>query len=402
MAMMRVFICSAFFLMAACCCRAQFPPTIHCPAGRVHRDTRHALNDAGSGFAGEEYCVLLLPGSLEARDGPYRSWLYTNIEGAEGGYQLGREFGEWKECNRFDHCKQKDYPEFDPDEKLRSGVKPEIPITYRNGKYFFDFASCRRTAIAHIQGSVTDMNVGSQQGGCSYHYATKDDVVYRDDLEALQMGPQKQGFLCTIPFQTGVRPFDSPDLMKELPKEGLPQYCKKDALPPYPPSVVDVKPTWREGTAVVFIASYDTGDNGAGISQARLHFQQSAASRSDRCVVRYDPVSKSLYLNSDHSGKYLGPIAAGGSNSLYNKECLLAGCSNAQLSGTTLTVNFAIRFNPDRFSGSHRMFIELLDTEKHVVPAGDFGQWTVPVEEGQSPDTPWPSDRSCPASSSSP
>lgn len=398
MATMRSFICSAFLSVAACSCPAQFPQTIHCSADRVHRDTRHALNDAGNGFAGEEYCVLVVPGSLEVRDGPYLSWQYTNIEGAAGSYKLGREIGEWKECNQFDHCDQKDYPELDPDEKQRSGIKPEIPITYSNGKYVFDFSSCRRTAITHTEGYVTDIIVNSRQEGCTYHYMTKGDVVYQDDLQARQFGPQKQGYYCQIPFQLGSRAFDSLDLMSEFPKQGLPQYCKKDALPPEPPYFVDVTPTGGKGAAAIFIATYDTGDNGVGISQARLHFQQSAASRSDRCVLRYDPGNKSLYLNSDEPGKYLGPIAIGGSDSLYNNECLLAGCSSAQVSGTTLTVKFALRFNPDHFSGTHRMFMEIVDTQKHAAPAGDSGQWTVPTEI-ESPDKPWPSDRTCPTSS---
>jgi hypothetical protein len=401
MATIRFLLCSAFLSVAACCCPAQFPQTIHCTAERAHRDTRHALNDAGNGFAGEEYCVLVLPGSLEVRDGPYLSWQYTNIEGAAGSYKLGREIGEWKECNQFDHCEQKDYPELDPDEKQRSGIKPEIPITYSNGKYVFDFSSCRRTVIEHTEGYVTDLNIGSQQDGCSYHYNTKDDVIYQDDLQA-QSGKLKQGFFCTVPFQLGKRAFDTLDLISELPKLGLSQYCTKDSLPPEPPYFVDVNPTGKTGGANVFVATYDTGNNGVGIAQARLHFQKSAASRSDRCVVRYDPGSKSLYLNSDEPGKYLGPIATGGNESLSNKECLLAGCSNAQLSGTTLTVKFAIRFNPDKFSGTHRMYMELVDTQKHATPAGDYGEWTVPVEEAQSPDTQWPSDRSCPVTSPGP
>lgn len=343
--------------------------------------------------------MLDLPGSLEVRDGPSRFWFNPDFEGGAGSYKLGRQVGRWKECNRFHLCEQKDYPEFDPDEKKRSAVKAETPIFYRNGKYVFDFASCRRTVITHTEGQVTGMDIGSQQDGCSYGYATKDDVVYQDDAEALQMGPQKQGFRCTIPFQLGTQSFDSLDLMSELPKHGLPQYCNKDSLPLYPPSVGEVEPNGREGTAVVFTASYDIGDNGVGISQARLHFQQSAASREDRCVVRYDPRTKSFYLNSDVRGKYLGPIAAGSNESLFNRECLLAGCSDARVSGTTLTIRFAIRFNPIDFSGTHRMYMELVDTQKNASPAGDSGQWRVPADGRESPDRPWPSDRSCPTPS---
>lgn len=349
---------------------------------------------------GEEYCKLLLPGSLEVNDGPYRFWFNPDFEGAAGNYTLGREIGRWKECDRFSHCQEKNYPELDTDEAQRPGIRPEIPITYRNGKYIFDFASCRRTVMTHTGRDVAGINIGSQREGCSYSYVTTANVVYHDDLQALQFGDQKQGFDCTIPFNVGTRAFDSLDLMAELPKNGLPQYCKSNALPSAPPYPVDLKPTQGKGAAVVFTARYDTGDTGVGILQARLHFQQNAASRSDRCVVRYDPRNKSLYLNSDEPGKFLGPISAGGPDSLSNRECLVAGCSNAQISGTTLTIRFAIRFNPESFSGDHRVFMELVDTEKHATPAGDYGVWSVPPGGTVTPGPPWPSDRSCPASPS--
>ena len=398
MVTLRFLLCSAF-LSFAVCCFAQSTQAIECQAGRTHRDTRQEVSGSYQGAGGEEYCVLSLPGALEVRDGPYRSWFNPEFEGAAGTYRLGREFGQWKECNRFERCEQKDYPELDADEKQRTGVKPEIPVTYIKGKYVFDFASCRRTEIAHTEGNVTSIIIGSQHDGCSYNYATKDDVVYQDDLQALQMGKQKQVFVCKIPFQVGKRTFDSLDLMKELPKDGLPQFCRKETPPPYPPYFDDVTPTGKAGFADVFVATYDIGDNGAGIAQARLHFQRNATSRSERCVVRYDPGSGGLYLNSDEPGKYLGPIAAGGKDSLSNKECFLAGCSSVQLSGTTLTVKFAIRFNPVQFPGTHKMYMELVDSQEHATPAGDLGEWTVPAEQTSATDKPWPSDRSCPTAS---
>jgi hypothetical protein len=363
---------------------------------------REQMKDIRHGLAGEEHCVLVLPGLLEVRDGPFRFWFNPDFEGAVGKYKLGRKYGKWKECNRFGGCEQKDYPELDPDEMQRPGVKPEIPITYVNGKYVFDFTSCRRTQIAHTDGNITWVNIGSQQEGCAYDYQTKDDVVYQDDLQALQSGKQKQGFHCSVPFQLGRRAFDSLDLMRELPTQGLPQYCKKDTLLPEPPYFVDVNPTGGNKMADVFVATYDTGNNGVGISQARLHFQESAASRSDRCVVRYDPANKGFYLNSDERGKYLGPIAAGGRDSLWNKECLLSGCSDAHLSGTTLTIKFAVRFNPAQFAGTHKMYLELVDTQKNATPAGDYGSWTVPDEETELISSPWPSDRSCPVAPTAP
>lgn len=38
-------------------------------------------------------------------------------------------------------------------------------------------------------------------------------------------------YLCEIPYSVGVREFDSLDLRKELPKLGLPQFCRQDELP---------------------------------------------------------------------------------------------------------------------------------------------------------------------------
>jgi hypothetical protein len=139
--------------------------------------------------------------------------------------------------------------------------------------------------------------------------------------------------------------------------------------------------------------SFRWENNGVGISQARLHFQERAESRTDRCVVRYDPRSKSFYLLSDQPGKYLGPIAAGGNASLWNNRCFLAGCSTAEVTGDTLKVHFAVRFNPASFAGSHNMFLEMVDTDRHASPAPVYGRWSVPA----APASAWPSDQSCPA-----
>jgi len=239
-----------------------------------------------------------------------------------------------------------------------------------------------------------ELNISTNEKGCVFSYATEEEVEHG-------MGSRDLGHHCIVPFQTGKRVFDSLDLMMELPKVGLPQYCKHDVLITGPIGS-DVEPSNDSGSAQIFTATYDTGNNGVGIAQARLHFQQNAISRSDRCVVRYDPASKGFYLLSDQPGKFLGPISAGGNASLSNNECLLSSCSDAELIGTTLTVHFAIRFNPVRFSGSHHAYIELVDTDKHATPAGDVGYWTVPAEDGGSTGVAWPSDQSCPGTARAP
>jgi hypothetical protein len=81
--------------------------------------------------------------------------------------------------------------------------------------------------IKHTDGNVTDINIGSRQEGCDYFHSMKDDVLYQDDLQALQFGKQKQRLPCTVPFQLGKRAYDSLDLISELPKQGLQQFCRK-------------------------------------------------------------------------------------------------------------------------------------------------------------------------------
>jgi hypothetical protein len=353
---------------------AQGPKPIACPGDWIYRDNR---TDGGGG---QVFCEHVLPGSLRVKDGPFRFWFNRNFEGASGNYNEGREIGKWKECDRFGRCEQKDYPAIYPEEKQRVGFKPEIPLAFLNGKYVFDFASCRSTWLTYTAAGKPDLelNIRAQPSGCFIAFIRGGNTDYT----------------CKIPFQVGSRAFDSLELINELPQAGLPQYCATRVFKTGPyMSFLD--PDHGEGTAQVFTAEFSLGNNGAGIAQARLHFQDRAESRSNRCVVRYDPGTKSLFLSSDQPGKYLGPVAAGGSASLWNGRCFLAGCSTAELTKDSLKVHFAIRFNPAQFAGPHNMFLEMVDTEKHASPAPAYGNWTVPTESGAT-ESGWPPDRSCP------
>jgi hypothetical protein len=360
-------------------CLAQSPKAVDCPGDRVYRDNRN-------GVGGQVFCEHLLPGSLTVKDGPFRFWFNPGFEGSSGNYNEGREVGKWKECDRFGRCEQKDYPAIYPEEKQRPGFKPEIPVAYVDAKYVFDFASCRSTWVTHTDGQKPDLdlNIGAQPGGCFIAHIPADATGREGNTD----------YTCTIPFQVGKRAFGSLDLLTEFPKAGLPQYCAKQVFKTGP-YMSSVDPNRGEGTAQVFTAEYSLGNNSVGIAQARLHFQERAESRSDRCVVRYDPGSKSLFLLSDQPEKYLGPIAAGGKASVWNSRCFLAGCSTAEVTNDVLKVHFAVRFNPDRFAGEHNIFLEMVDTNRQASPAPVYGRWTVPAESGPAASE-WPSDRSCP------
>lgn len=193
-------------------CFAEWTKTIECPAGRVYRDERK--------YAGrEEFCELLLPGSLVVKDGPYRSWFSEGHPGREGNYKEGRQVGVWKECNRFDRCKQTVYEPVFPAEKQRPGFKPQIPVSFVNGKYVFDFASCRSTWITQMNSQdPINLNIGH---GSPYRC----EISYIPE-SVLERGGEGD-YYCEIPFTVGPRELNSLDLMRELPELGLPQFCRR-------------------------------------------------------------------------------------------------------------------------------------------------------------------------------
>jgi hypothetical protein len=290
---MRVYllVCIAVTLLHASSrvCLAQSLKAVDCPGDRVYRDNRNG--------GGQVFCEHLLPGSLTVKDGPFRFWFNPDFEGSSGSYNEGREVGQWKECDRFGRCQQKDYPAVYPEEKQRPGFKPDIPVAYVDAKYIFDFASCRDTWVTHTDGKKRDLdlNTGAQSDGCYVAYLPVGALGHEGNAD----------YTCKIPFQVGKRAFGSLDLLTEFPKAGLPQYCAKQVFKTGP-YMSSVNPKGGEGTAQVFTAEYSLGNNGVGIAQARLHFQDRAESRSDRCVVRYDPGSGRLFFSLTSPVNILG------------------------------------------------------------------------------------------------
>ena len=211
--------CNAFLLAAFGCslagpAYAGQEPSIQCPPNRTYRDVR-------SPSWREEFCELSLPGSLIIKDGPYRSWSTVNRVGEEGRLQMGRRVGRWRDCDRFERCRS-ETSEPSSDLERAPGVKQEIPLTYSGSKYVFDFSSCWSTAVTH-RTSDTELTVGILR------WMIRCQVVIGSSEDTGRSG--RVGYLCEIPFSVGVKAFDSLDLRSELPKAGLPQFCRKDDPP---------------------------------------------------------------------------------------------------------------------------------------------------------------------------
>lgn len=215
-------ICQAYLLLPVVLfatsdvCFSQWTKTVDCPEGRLYRDERP--------WAGRiEYCEQELPGSLFVKDGPYRSWFSPGHPGSEGTYDRGRRVGEWRVCNRFGRCRNETYELSYYPEETRN-VVPEIPLSYSRGKYVFDFGSCWSTWITHrtAQSSV-DLNIYSGLIRCQ--------ITYTPAPEGDRYTVERNSYFCAIPYSVGIREFESLDLRRELPKVGLPQFCRQEERP---------------------------------------------------------------------------------------------------------------------------------------------------------------------------
>lgn len=165
---------------------------------------------------------------MVVKDGPYRSWFSEGHFGSRGSYKNGRQVGPWKECDRFDRCRNTTYDLIYPHERERPEVRPEIPVIYLDGKYVFDFGSCWSTWVKKTGKSGAEdihLNVGGDTPRCIISYIPQ---------HVMETGGEGT-YTCWVPFSVGKRTLDSLDLRKEFPRLGLPQFCP--VLKPNAPSV---------------------------------------------------------------------------------------------------------------------------------------------------------------------
>lgn len=236
-------------------CFGEWIKTIHCPAGHIYRDVRK--------YAGrEEYCEVVKPGLLVFKDGPYRSWFSEGHPGSSGQYLMGRQVGEWKECDRFDRCRQHKYPAAYPRELRRRGFKQEVPISYHDGEYVMDFQSCRSTWVTQATGAdpINLNTVGDYPYHCQVSYIPQNVLDHGG----------KGSYVCFIPFEVGKRKLASLDLRKELPLLGLPQFCKEVSKTGEPLMIRD--DVWNVATSVdVECATITPGKIANGTLKIRLN-----------------------------------------------------------------------------------------------------------------------------------
>jgi len=103
-----------------------------------------------------------------------------------------------------------------PFENDRTGFRREVPVSFQHGRYVFDFTSCWSTWVTQTGAEDLNLNIGSSRYRCTIAYVPQ---------HALEHGGGGDYF-CMIPFSVGKRELESLDFLHELPKLGLPQFCR--------------------------------------------------------------------------------------------------------------------------------------------------------------------------------
>ena len=143
------------------------------------------------------------------------------------------------------------------------------------------------------------------------------------------------------------------------------------------PSPISVVPYFGTGSAQTFTATYSDPHGASAITQALFSIKAAAPIRANQCIMRYDPGPGNLYLLADDGVALLGPIAAGGLDTLWNSQCLLSGGSNGTASGNNLSVTFAVIFTTS-FAGTKQLILQALEASV-TGRAVTLGTWTVPA-----------------------
>jgi hypothetical protein len=118
------------------------------------------------------------------------------------------------------------------------------------------------------------------------------------------------GYLCQIPFEVGVRAFESVDLRSELPRLGLPQFCRKDGPDDF-----------HSAMAIAFWSNikFPTSDQFVWVETANMVDVECAAIASSKLTLRLNAYAEKLVLD-DMGGHGFKIEACGGSTCSPRRE----------------------------------------------------------------------------------
>jgi uncharacterized repeat protein (TIGR01451 family) len=145
---------------------------------------------------------------------------------------------------------------------------------------------------------------------------------------------------------------------------------------PATPSAVSVTPSSGSGTSQTFTYLYSDASGYQNISTV-FSLLNTTLSYASSCATMYLPASHNLYLVKDGGSGWLGPVTLGQAGTLQNSQCTVnAGASSAGGSGTNLTVNLAVSFQPN-FVGLKSHYMRAVDNINNLDSGWqNRGTWT--------------------------
>ncbi len=150
------------------------------------------------------------------------------------------------------------------------------------------------------------------------------------------------------------------------------------SLTPTVASVISVSPNSGSGSATTFTAQFaDTG--GGSVLTTGALLVNTSSSTSSGCYVSYNSASNLFSIYNDAGTAVLSALTPG-SGSAQNDQCGISGVgSSATVSGTTLTVTFALTFAPG-FAGARTVYLEAADVSSNTgwVTEGSFTVTVLP------------------------
>jgi hypothetical protein len=141
--------------------------------------------------------------------------------------------------------------------------------------------------------------------------------------------------------------------------------------------VFSVFPASGSGATQAFSFTFTSTAGAAAIAQGHMLFTGNGTG-NNACYLIYKASNKGLYLTSDNGGSLIGPVTPGGSGSLSNSQCSVAGSSvSVNSSGNSLKVNQTVVFKTG-FNGNKSTMMYMFNNAGVGTGWSSVGTWTVP------------------------
>ena len=160
-------------------------------------------------------------------------------------------------------------------------------------------------------------------------------------------------------------------------------YAAKGTWTPYAseaPVAVSVTPGSGTGPSQMFTYVYSNAAGASAITYAVTTINDTL-SWVGSCTVDYVPGSNQLWLLNDAGSDWLGPLTPQVAGTVQNSQCTLnASDSSADLTGTTLTLNLGLSFQPS-FQGTKNIYMQAANQAGLSSAYAAKGSWTPYVSQ---------------------